>query len=29
MGLDGISAHVSHWDPWNDNLMFHQVDVVE
>lgn len=25
--LDGVSAKVTGWGPWNDNLMFHQLDL--
>lgn len=29
MGLDGIAERVTHWEPWNDHLMFHLVDVMD
>ena len=29
VGLDGISKRVRHWEPWNDNLMFHLVQLDE
>lgn len=29
VGLDGISSRVSHWEPWNDNLMFDLVELKE
>jgi len=27
VGIDGLAKRVTHWEPWNDHLMFHLVDV--
>ncbi|MBL8642906.1 MAG: hypothetical protein JNK21_03150, partial [Rhodospirillaceae bacterium] len=27
VSLDGISAKVTHWQPWNDNFMYHTADI--
>ena len=26
---DGIAKRVTYWEPWNDHLMFHLVDVTD
>ncbi|MBL8628402.1 MAG: ABC transporter substrate-binding protein [Rhodospirillaceae bacterium] len=27
VSLDGVAARVTHWQPWNDNFMYHTADV--